>query len=197
VVSGLLHIPSTHWLDDWVGPRASLDAVVKRDPCPCQELNTGHPAHSLVIILTELSWLHFTCKDIIYESFTPLSWYNVPVIAFKMQVLRSKSSPLSHCCCDKWNGQRVRKGNVEQEWTYTSQDYISCCLHAWGDEKCMQGFGQKTWRQSPLTRPRCRLEDVRMDMRDTGCRGMAWMPLGQDRDQWWAVVNMVMNLRVL
>jgi hypothetical protein len=41
-----------------VGPSAGLDAVVKRkNPCPCQESNPGHPAHSFVTILTELSWL--------------------------------------------------------------------------------------------------------------------------------------------
>jgi len=27
--------------------------------------------------------------------------------------------------------------------------------------------------------------------------GVEWIKLSQDRDQWWAVVNMMMNLRVL
>jgi hypothetical protein len=29
------------------------------------------------------------------------------------------------------------------------------------------------------------------------CESVNWMHLTQDRDQWWAVVNTVMNLRVL
>jgi len=41
-----------------VGLRVSLDAVMKRKIlCPCQGSNHGHPAQSLVTILTELSWI--------------------------------------------------------------------------------------------------------------------------------------------
>jgi hypothetical protein len=36
--------PGTHWIGDWVGPRAVLDAVVKRKiPSPCRELNPRTP----------------------------------------------------------------------------------------------------------------------------------------------------------
>jgi len=39
----------THWIEGQAGPTAGLDTVVKRKiPCPCQESNPGHPAHSLV-----------------------------------------------------------------------------------------------------------------------------------------------------
>jgi hypothetical protein len=34
-----------------------------------------------------------------------------------------------------------------------------------------------------------------MDLRETGWDGMDWMDLAQDRDQWRALVNTVMNLR--
>jgi len=38
-----------------VGLRAGMDTVVRRkNPNPCQELKSGHAAHSLVTILTEL-----------------------------------------------------------------------------------------------------------------------------------------------
>jgi hypothetical protein len=33
-----------------------------------------------------------------------------------------------------------------------------------------------------------------MDLKETGCEGMDWIELVKDRDQWWALVNMVMNL---
>jgi hypothetical protein len=50
----------------------------------------------------------------------------------------------------------------------------------------------------PLVRPRRRWEDgIRMDLRETGCDCMEWMHSAQDRDRWPALVNTVMNLRVL
>jgi hypothetical protein len=51
----------------------------------------------------------------------------------------------------------------------------------------------------PLGRPRHRWENgIRMDLRDIGWgRGVDWIRLAQDRYQWRAVVNAVMNLRVL
>jgi hypothetical protein len=49
----------------------------------------------------------------------------------------------------------------------------------------------------PLERPRRRWEDnIRMDLREIGWRGMDWIDLAQDRDQWRAFVSTVMNLRV-
>jgi hypothetical protein len=48
----------------------------------------------------------------------------------------------------------------------------------------------------PLGRPRCRWEDnIRMELRDIGWGGMGWIDLAQDREQWRALVNTVMNLR--
>jgi hypothetical protein len=35
-----------------------------------------------------------------------------------------------------------------------------------------------------------------MDLRETGCEVVDWIHLAQDRDQWRAVVNTVMKLRV-
>jgi hypothetical protein len=34
------------------------------------------------------------------------------------------------------------------------------------------------------------------DLREMGCEGVDWIHVVQDRDQWRAVVNTVMNLRV-
>jgi hypothetical protein len=49
----------------------------------------------------------------------------------------------------------------------------------------------------PLGRPRHRWEDnIRMNLREIGWEGVDWIHLAQDRDQWWALVNMVMNLWV-
>jgi hypothetical protein len=35
-----------------------------------------------------------------------------------------------------------------------------------------------------------------MDLREIEWGGMYWIHLAQDRDQWWTLVNMVMNLLV-
>jgi hypothetical protein len=50
----------------------------------------------------------------------------------------------------------------------------------------------------PLERPRHRGEDgIRMDLEEIGWGGVEWIHLAQDRDCWRAVVNAVMNLRVV
>jgi hypothetical protein len=50
----------------------------------------------------------------------------------------------------------------------------------------------------PLGIPRHRWEDgIRMDLREIGWGSIDWIQLAQDRDQWRALVNTVMNLRVL
>jgi hypothetical protein len=49
----------------------------------------------------------------------------------------------------------------------------------------------------PLERPRRRwVDNVKMNPRERGCNGKDWIDLDQDRDQWRALVNTVMNLRV-
>jgi hypothetical protein len=49
----------------------------------------------------------------------------------------------------------------------------------------------------PLGRQRRRLMDnIKIDIRETEWNGMDWIDLAQDTDQWRALVNMVMNLRV-
>ena len=49
----------------------------------------------------------------------------------------------------------------------------------------------------PLGRPRPRWEDnIKMDLQEVGYGNMDWIELAQDRDNWRALVNAVMNLRV-
>jgi hypothetical protein len=40
------------------------------------------------------------------------------------------------------------------------------------------------------------VDDIKMDLGEIGSDGMDWIDLAQDRDQWRALVNKVMNLRV-
>jgi hypothetical protein len=49
----------------------------------------------------------------------------------------------------------------------------------------------------PLGRPKCRwVDSIKMDLREIGWDGMDWIDLAQDRNQWRALVNTVMYLRV-
>jgi hypothetical protein len=51
--------------------------------------------------------------------------------------------------------------------------------------------------KSPLGRPRRRWEyKIKMDLREIRIDGANWIQLAQDRVQWRAFVNTVMNFRV-
>jgi hypothetical protein len=76
----------------------------------------------------------------------------------------------------------------------------------WVGHVARMGEGRKVCRvlvgkpegKRPLGRPRRRWEDgIRVDLRECGWQVVEWIHLAQDRDRWWAVVNTVINLRVL
>jgi hypothetical protein len=76
----------------------------------------------------------------------------------------------------------------------------------WAGHVARMGEGRNVYRvlvgkpegKRPLGRPRRRWEDgIKMDLREIGWGGVEWIQLAQDRDRWRAVVNAVMNLRVL
>jgi hypothetical protein len=56
---------------------------------------------------------------------------------------------------------------------------------------------RKPERKRPSGRPRHRrMDNIKMDIRETGWSGMDWIGLAQDKDQPRPLVNTVMNLRV-
>jgi hypothetical protein len=66
-----------------------------------------------------------------------------------------------------------------------------------GKEECNYDIGGKPDGKKPLGGPRCRwVDNIKMDLREIGWGGMNWIDLAQDRDQWRALVNWIMNLRV-
>jgi hypothetical protein len=49
----------------------------------------------------------------------------------------------------------------------------------------------------PLGRPRRRwVDNIKMDLREIGWDGVDWIDMTEDVDQWRALVNTVLNLRV-
>jgi hypothetical protein len=41
------------------------------------------------------------------------------------------------------------------------------------------------------------VDNIKIDLRDIGLDAMDWIDLAQDKEQWRALVNMVMNLQAL
>jgi hypothetical protein len=76
----------------------------------------------------------------------------------------------------------------------------------WAGHVARMGEGRNVYRvltgksegKRPLERPRRRWEyGIKMDLREIGWGGVEWIYLAQNRNRWRAVVNAVMNLRVL
>jgi hypothetical protein len=80
--------------------------------------------------------------------------------------------------------------------------YIRTYIHHVKEDEMRRGQKGNTYRmlvvkregKRPLGRLRRRWEDnIKMDLRRTGWCGMDWIHLGQDTDQWRALVNTAMN----
>jgi hypothetical protein len=58
-------------------------------------------------------------------------------------------------------------------------------------------FARKPEEMTPLGRPRHRWEgNIRMDLGEKLWEGVDWTHLAQERDQWWTLGNIVMNLQI-
>jgi hypothetical protein len=72
--------------------------------------------------------------------------------------------------------------------------HVACMEEGRGDYRVLVG---RPKGKRPLGRPRCRWEDnIKMDLGEIGINGANWIWLAQDRVQWQAFVNTVMNLWV-
>jgi hypothetical protein len=110
---------------------------------------------------------------------------------------------------DEVNGEWRKLHSEELHNLYSSPDIIRQIKSRqmrWAGYVAHMGEERKVYKvltgnpegERPLGRPRHRWEDgIRMDLRETGLGVMDWIRLAQDRDQWRAVVSVVMNLWVL
>jgi len=72
--------------------------------------------------------------------------------------------------------------------------YVACMEQMRNTYSILVG---KCERKRPLGNHRHRWEgNIRMDLRlrETSWKGVEWIPLAQDRDQWWVLENMVMKI---
>jgi len=73
---------------------------------------------------------------------------------------------------------------------------MGACSTRGRDKKCIQNFGIPELRRS-FGRPRHRWEDnIKMDLREIVWKVVAWLHLVQGRNQWQALVNVVMNFEI-
>jgi hypothetical protein len=75
----------------------------------------------------------------------------------------------------------------------------------WAAPEACMGEGRGVYRvlvgrpegKRPMGRPRRRWEDnIKLDLREMGIYGMNWIHVAQDKVQWQAFVNTVMNFQV-
>jgi hypothetical protein len=69
-------------------------------------------------------------------------------------------------------------------------------LLSFGTNACRILLGVREGKR-PLVRPRHRwVDNIKIELREIGWDGMDWIDLAQDRGQWRALVNTVMNVQV-
>jgi hypothetical protein len=82
----------------------------------------------------------------------------------------------------------------------TGNGFVSSFILSTSDYKTRNAYRilvGKPEGKRPLRRQRRRwVDNIKMDLGEIGWDGRDWIELVQDRDQWRALVNTVMNLRV-
>jgi hypothetical protein len=123
---------------------------------------------------------------------------------FENRVLRRMFGPRR----DEVTGDWRKLHNEELHNLYSSPNIIRMIKSRrirWAGHVARMGETRNVYRilvgkpegKRPLGRPRRRwLDNIKMDLGEIGWDDRDWICLAQDRDQWMAVVNRVMNLRV-
>jgi hypothetical protein len=123
---------------------------------------------------------------------------------YENRVLRGIFGPKEDEVTGEW--RKLHSGELHN--LYSSPDIVRQIKSRgmrWAGHVARMGEGRNVYRvlvgkpggKRPLGRPRRRWDGIKMDLREIGWGGVEWIQLAQDRDRWRAVVNAVMNLRVL
>jgi hypothetical protein len=71
------------------------------------------------------------------------------------------------------------------------------CSTNWKKRNAYRILVGKPERKRPLGRPRRRwLDNIKLDIKDVGWSAVDCIDVAQDRDEWRALVNTVMNLQI-
>jgi hypothetical protein len=121
---------------------------------------------------------------------------------FENRVLRRMSGPKRDEVMGGWR----KLHNEELHNLYASPNIIRMIKSRrmrWAGHVARMGEKRDGYRilvgkpegKKPLGRPRPRwMDNIKIDLREIGWEGMDWIDLAQDRDQWRALMNMVMKL---
>jgi hypothetical protein len=124
---------------------------------------------------------------------------------FENRVLRRIFGPKRDEVTEEWK----KLHNEDVRILYSSPNIIRQIKSRrlrWAGHMAHMGEESKVYRvlmgkpegKRSLGRPRRRWEDgIRMNVREIGLGSVDWIQLDQDRNRWRALVNTVMNLRVL
>jgi hypothetical protein len=124
---------------------------------------------------------------------------------FENRVLRRIFGPER----DEVPGEWRKLHNKELHALYSSTSIVKIIKSRrmrWAGHVAQMGEKNNTYRllvgnpegKRPLGRPRCRwVANIRMDLGEMGCYDVDWIGLAKDRNRWRALVNSVLNLRVL
>jgi hypothetical protein len=123
---------------------------------------------------------------------------------FENRVLRRIFGPKSEDVAADWR----RLHNEELHNVYASpyiirlikprRTRLAGCVACMGEmRRAYNILVGKPGKKRPLERPKRGWEDnIGIEFTEIGWVGVGWMHLAQDRDQWQALVNTVMNLRI-
>jgi hypothetical protein len=178
-------------------------------------LNSGNACYYSVQNLLSSRFISKNLKTKIYktvilpvvlygcETWSLTLWEKHRLRVFEKRVLRRIFGPMR-----EEDGSWRKLHNDELHGLYSSPNIVRVIKSRrmrWAGHVACMGEGRGAYRvlvgrpegKRPLGRPRCRWEDnIKMDLKEIGIDGANWIQLAQDRVQWQAFVNTVMNLQV-